>query len=198
MEKEQNDNKDKDNVKPLLKHKASEKEKTKKKKSVVWDVKTLEEQELDRKLHPVLMKINEPKTPYTPYEEGDDEYLKKLNEVNKIQPTDELLDEVLGKLQHQVQRKDSSTSEEYLEVEVVEADGTVKKELVKKEKQHTKDFEQKRHKAYVNEFTQAKKYFQEHNIDLNVEDNNEPTIEDVTINNTLLNKFVGKVHKKEG
>ena len=195
MEKEQNEAKD--NVKPLLKHK--EKEKTKKKKSVVWDVKTLEEQELDRKLHPVLMKINEPKTPYTPYEEGDDEYLKKLNEVNKIQPTEELLDKVLGKLQqHQVQRKDSSTSEEYLEVEVVEADGTVKKELVKKEKQHTKDFEKKRHKAYANEFTQAKKYFQEHNIDLNVEDNNEPSIEDVTINNTLLNKFVGKVHKKEG
>ena len=115
-------------IKPLLKPSKSREEGKKKKKSVVWDVKTLEEQELERKLHPVLMKITEPKTPYTPYEEGEDEYLKKINEVNKIQPTEEVLDKVISQLENK-QRRDS---EEYLEVEVVEPDGTVKKELVKK------------------------------------------------------------------
>lgn len=58
-----------------------------KKKNVVWDVQSLEQQELERKLNPVKKKITEPKTPYIPYEEGDDEYLKKLNEINKTQPT---------------------------------------------------------------------------------------------------------------
>ena len=46
-------------IKPLLKPSKSREEGKKKKKSVVWDVKTLEEQELERKLHPVLMKITE-------------------------------------------------------------------------------------------------------------------------------------------
>lgn len=35
-------------------------------KSVVWDWKSLEEQELERKNNP-RTKINEPKTPYMPY-----------------------------------------------------------------------------------------------------------------------------------
>ena len=57
-----------------------------KRKSVMWDWKTLEEQELEKKLNPKI-KIDEPKTPYIPYEVGDDEYLQKLNEINKTQPT---------------------------------------------------------------------------------------------------------------
>lgn len=89
-ETEENNKSDlKEEPKPLLKN-ATEPvltRKEKKNKNVGWDWKSLEEQEKDRLLHPVLMKIDEPKTPYTPYEEGDDEYLKKLNEVNKIQPT---------------------------------------------------------------------------------------------------------------
>lgn len=53
---------------------------------VMWDWKSLEEQDIERKNNP-RKKIDEPKTPYLPYEEEDDEYLKKLNEINKTKPT---------------------------------------------------------------------------------------------------------------
>lgn len=189
-EEEKSKNADDNNIKPLLKPSKSKDETKKKKKSVVWDVKTLEEQELDRKLHPVLMKITEPKTPYTPYEEGEDEYLKKINEINKIQPTEDVLDKVISQLESKP-RKDSN-SDEFLEVEVVEPDGTVKTELVKKEGKHTKDFEEKRHKIYKNEFLEAKKYFDEHG-----EKEDEDEIVEKTINNTLINKFAGIAYEKK-
>ena len=44
-------------IKPLLKPSKSREEGKKKKKSVVWDVKTLEEQELERKLHPARSRV---------------------------------------------------------------------------------------------------------------------------------------------
>jgi hypothetical protein len=59
---------------------------TSRNRHVNWDNQTLEEQEIERKLNP-KKKILEPKTPYLPFEEGDDEYLKKLNEINRLKPT---------------------------------------------------------------------------------------------------------------
>ena len=52
---------------------------------IIWDNKTIEEQYLDRKLHPRI-KIDEPKTPYP---DGDDEdiYQEVINKVNEIKPT---------------------------------------------------------------------------------------------------------------
>ena len=55
-------------------------------RNVNWDMESLEEQERERILYP-RRKILEPKTPYIPFEEGDDEYLNKLNEINKLKPT---------------------------------------------------------------------------------------------------------------
>ena len=60
---------------------------------IIWDNKTIEEQYLDRKLHPRI-KIDEPKTPYP---DGDDSdlYEEGLNEVNGIKPTEEVLNNVM-------------------------------------------------------------------------------------------------------
>ena len=63
---------------------------------IIWDNKTIEEQYLDRKLHPRI-KIDEPKTPYP---DGDDEdvYQEGINKVNEIKPTEELLNNVVASL----------------------------------------------------------------------------------------------------
>ena len=61
---------------------------------IIWDNKTIEEQYLDRKLHPRI-KIDEPKTPYP---DGDDSdlYEDGLNLVNGTKPTEELLQNVVS------------------------------------------------------------------------------------------------------
>ena len=63
---------------------------------IIWDNKTIEEQFLDRKLHPRI-KIDEPKTPYP---DGDEEdlYEEGINKVNETKPTEELLNNVVASL----------------------------------------------------------------------------------------------------
>lgn len=105
-------------VKPALKHSPKESDLIKKRDSrVTWDVKQLEELEKYRLEHPITKHIDEPKTPYNVYEVidnfnqgGDDEYLATLNEVNKIDPTSELLSAVSEKL---LRDKHHFTSDEH-------------------------------------------------------------------------------------
>ena len=167
----------------------SKKEKKgKKRKSVNWDVKNLEDNELQNKLHPVTMKITEPKTPYTPYEEGDDEYFNKLNEVNKAKPTEDILAQVINTLEKIPENKE----EEYMEIEVIEKDGTVVKKMVKKEKKENKEFQEKKKKAYHNEYAIAKEFMKNHKDDDNDEDLIKKTME-----NTLANKYVGLIENQK-
>ena len=166
----------------------SKKEKKgKKRKSVNWDVKNLEDNELQNKLHPVTMKITEPKTPYTPYEEGDDEYFNKLNEVNKAKPTEDILAQVINTLEKIPENKE----EEYMEIEVIEKDGTVVKKMVKKEKKENKEFQEKKKKAYHNEYAIAKEFMKNHKDD----DNDEELIKK-TMENTLANKYIGLIENQ--
>ena len=160
--------------------------KAKKKKSVNWDVKNLEDNELQNKLHPVTMKITEPKTPYTPYEEGDDEYFNKLNEVNKAKPTEDILAQVINTLE-----KIPENSEDYMEIEVIEKDGTVVKKMVKKDKKENKEFQEKKKKAYHNEFAIAKEFMKNHKD----EDDEEDLIKK-TMENTLANKYIGLIENQ--
>ena len=160
--------------------------KAKKKKSVNWDVKNLEDNELQNKLHPVTMKITEPKTPYTPYEEGDDEYFNKLNEVNKAKPTEDILAQVINTLE-----KIPENNEDYMEIEVIEKDGTVVKKMVKKDKKENKEFQEKKKKAYHNEFAIAKEFMKNHKD----EDDEEDLIKK-TMENTLANKYIGLIENK--
>ena len=151
--------------KPLLKHhtknKDGEKDEKKDRKSIMWDNKTIEEQYEERRLHP-RQKIDEPKTPYIPYEKGDDEYLKKVTEVNKIEGTEDVLNDVINQLKN-----------------------------VKNETQKEEEFLEKRHKVYANEFKEAQKFREEHEKD---DEKIRNELEEKTINNTLINKFAGKIN----
>jgi hypothetical protein len=165
--------------------------KGKKKKSVNWDWKNLEENDIQRKLHPVTMKIDEPKTPYTPYEEGDDDYFNKLNEVNKTKPTEDILAQVNNILEKMPEKKDEEA--DLIEIEVVEKDGTVVKKLVRNENKVDKEFQEKKKKAYHNEFAKAKEFMLKHKD----EDDAEEELIKKTMENTLANKYVGFIDKKK-
>jgi hypothetical protein len=162
----------------------------KKKKSVNWDIKNLEENELQNKLHPVTMKIDEPKTPYCPIEEGDDEYFNKLNEVNKAKPTEDVLAQVINTLEKIPEKKEDD--DEYIEIEVVEKDGSVIKKMVKRDAKENKEFQEKKKKAYHNEFAKAKAFMLSHK-----DEDNEGDLIKKTMENTLANKYVGFIDKKK-
>ena len=161
-----------------------EHKKKKERKKVAWDWKTLEENEIEAKLHPCEKPVTEPKTPYTPYEEGDDEYLKRLNEVNKMPPTEDVVGAAINKLEKEPNRKDS---QEYLEVEVVESDNSVRKELIK-DCPEQKEFKEKMKNAYKNEFTEAKKFQEAHE--------DEEKLVETTLKNTLKNKYAGMTQEE--
>ena len=71
-------------------------EKIHNKSGIIWDNKTIDEQYLDRKLHPRI-KIDEPKTPY-PDGDDNDAYQEGMNKLNEIKPTEELLNDVVNSL----------------------------------------------------------------------------------------------------
>ena len=134
------------------------------------------------------MKITEPKTPYTPYEEGDDEYFNKLNEVNKAKPTEDILAQVINTLE----KIPENNEDDYMEIEVIEKDGTVVKKMVKKDKKENKEFQEKKKKAYHNEFAIAKEFMKNHKDEDDEEDLLKKTME-----NTLANKYIGMIENNK-
>ena len=86
-------------------------ENIKQKSGIIWDNKTIDEQYLDRKLHPRI-KIDEPKTPY-PDGDDNDLYQEGINKLNEIKPTEELLNDVVNSLlvKDEEEKKNSKTKE---------------------------------------------------------------------------------------
>ena len=78
---------------------------------IIWDNKTIDEQYLDRKLHPRI-KIDEPKTPYPDGDESDI-YQEGINKLNEIKPTEELLNDVVNSLMetNEEKKKNIKTNE---------------------------------------------------------------------------------------
>ena len=121
-----------------------------------------------------------------------------------------MLNEVTEKLNSKNIRKNSEDSsndqeknddDDYIEVEVCCPDGTIKKELKKKDYKNSKEFLRKRKQAYENEFSVAKKKFKESEeneiFSGESESESEKEFEKETLKNTLYNKFSGKVPKEK-
>ena len=85
-------------AKSLLKPPSDTDKNKKKKNTVVWDTKNLEENAEYLRLHPRTMRIEEPKTPYDPYEQGDDLYLEKVRQMFNVKATEDVLNDVSNEL----------------------------------------------------------------------------------------------------
>ena len=210
--------------KSLLKKSTGERKKSN--KTIQWDWETIEAQQLDMKLNPPLMRIEEPKTPYDPYEKEDCAYLEKVRRMFRVQPTvkniffliffifskyifqQEVLDDVTRELEKIPVRKNSNENlnKELVDIETIDNEGKINIEKISKEHRDNIEFLKKRKIAYENEFVQGEnfvekgleeKYKGNNNIELSEEDKREIELDDRTLKNTIINKFSHIILKKE-
>ena len=193
-------------AKSLLKSSSITEKSSKKKNSVVWDTKNLEENAEYLRLHPPTMRIEEPKTPYDPYEQGDDLYLEKVRQMFNVKATEEVLNDVSNELFKHFDEKGEKKDDEMVEIEAYE-DGKLVKKKVSKNHRDNIEFLKKRRVAYGNEYTNAKKLVEDENEDnknklnkkreLTEEELKEIELDDQTVKNTIINKFSSLVFKKK-
>ena len=193
-------------AKSLLKPSSDLNNKPKKKKnSVVWDTKNLEENAEYLRQHPPTMRIEEPKTPYDPYEQGDDLYLEKVRQMFNVKATEDVLNDVSKELMKLFDENgERKNSDEMVEIEVYE-DGKVVKKKVTKTHRDNIEFLKKRRVAYGNEYTNAKKVVEDEENknkkkdkrELTEEELKEIELDDQTVKNTIINKFSSMVFKKK-
>ena len=155
-------------AKSLLKTSSDKKEK--KKNTVVWDTKNLEENAEYLRLNPPTMRIEEPKTPYDPYEQGDDSYLEKVRQMFNVKPTEDVLNDVSNELmKHFDSKGNQKENEEFVEIEVYENGNLVKKKVSKSHRDNI-EFLKKRRVAYGNEYINAKRQIESEQIDNNLKE----------------------------
>ena len=191
--------------KSLLKTSNQEK-KPKKHNKVVWDTKNLEENEEYIRQHPPTMRIEEPKTPYDPYEQGDDTYLEKVRQMFNVKATDDVLNDVTTELiKHFGEKKNEDDDDDFVDIEVMENGEIIKKRVSKKHKDNI-DFLKKRKVAYGNEYVTAKKMMEKEGEEneekkdkkeLTEEELKEIELDDQTVKNTIINKFSHIIFKKQ-
>ena len=193
-------------AKSLLKTSTDQETKKKKKNAVVWDTKNLEENAEYLRLHPPTMRIEEPKTPYDPYEQGDDSYLEKVRQMFNVKPTEDVLNDVSKELMKHFDSKGNKKEDddEYVEIELYENGEYVKKKVSKNHKDNI-EFLKKRRVAYGNEYTNAKKIMESEKEENNNKNNRELTeeelkeieLDDQTVKNTIINKFSSMIFKRQ-
>ena len=193
-------------AKSLLKTSSDSDKKEKKKNCVVWDTKNLEENAEYLRLNPPTMRIEEPKTPYDPYEQGDDSYLEKVRQMFNVKPTEDVLDDVSNELTKYFDSKgNQKETGEFVEIEVYENGELVKKKVSKSHKDNI-EFLKKRRVAYGNEYTNAKiqmesekeeKNNPKKERELTEEELKEIELDDQTVKNTIINKFSSMIFRKQ-
>ena len=190
----------------MLKTSSNSDKKEKKKNCVVWDIKNLEENAEYLRLNPPTMRIEEPKTPYDPYEQGDDSYLEKVRQMFNVKPTEDVLNDVSNELmKHFDSKGNQKDNDEYVEIEVYENGELVKKKVSKNHRDNI-EFLKKRRVAYGNEYTNAKKQMESEKEEKNSikkerelteEDLKEIELDDQTVKNTIINKFSSMIFRRQ-
>lgn len=192
-------------VKSLLKTSSDTDKKEKKKNTVVWDTKNLEENAEYLRLNPPTMRIEEPKTPYDPYEQGDDSYLEKVRQMFNVKPTEDVLNDVSKELmKHFDSKGNQKYNDEMVEIEVYENGNLVKKKVSKNHRDNI-EFLKKRRVAYGNEYTNAKRQMESEQMDNNIKKDRELTeeelkeieLDDQTVKNTIINKFSSMIYRRQ-
>ena len=194
-------------AKSLLKPSSITEKTSKKKNSVVWDTKNLEENAEYLRLHPPTMRIEEPKTPYDPYEQGDDLYLEKVRQMFNVKATEDVLNDVSNELfKHFDEKGEIKKDNEMVEIEVYE-DGKLVKKKVSKNHRDNIEFLKKRRVAYGNEYTNAKKLVENEDEEnnnknkkkkeLTEEELKEIELDDQTVKNTIINKFSSMIYRRQ-
>ena len=198
--------------KSLLK-KSKNKKNPNKNKNIEWDTQAIEEHKEYFSQHPPTMHIDEPKTPYTPYEEGDNDYLEKVRRMFKVEATEDVLKDVSKELDKLKDKKNNE--DEFMNVMIIDKDGNKNMKMVSKDHKENIEFLKKRKIAYENEYIKANEIIKEddkkeinnniqtikdNNIDkeeMNEERRKEIELDDMTLKNTIINKFSGIIRKKE-
>ena len=101
------------------------------------------------------MHIDEPKTPYTPYEEGDNDYLEKVRRMFKVEATEDVLKDVSKELDKLKDKKNNE--DEFMNVMIIDKDGNKNMKMVSKDHKENIEFLKKRKIAYENEDKSIKK-----------------------------------------
>ena len=184
-----------------------------KNKNIEWDTQAIEEHKEYFSQHPPTMHIDEPKTPYTPYEEGDNDYLEKVRRMFKVEATEDVLKDVSKELDKLKDKKNNE--DEFMNVIIIDKDGNKNMKIVSKDHKENIEFLKKRKIAYENEYIKANEIIKEddkkeinnniqtikdNNIDkeeMNEERRKEIELDDMTLKNTIINKFSGIIRKKE-
>ena len=194
--------------KSLLKKSKNTNNNNKNRKNIEWDTQAIEEHKEYFSQHPPTMHIDEPKTPYTPYEEGDNDYLEKVRRMFKVEATEDVLKDVSKELDKLKDKKNNE--DEFMNVIIIDKDGNKNMKMVSKDHKENIEFLKKRKIAYENEYIKANEIEKENdekeieikdnNIDneeINEERRKEIELDDMTLKNTIINKFSGIIRKKE-
>ena len=123
-------------------------EKIHNKSGIIWDNKTIDEQYLDRKLHPRI-KIDEPKTPYPDGDESD-LYQEGINKLNEIKPTEELLNEVVNSLKENDDEKKKNLKTKELKKKAYDNEYTKALKFYNENREKFEDLPLERKKSLTN------------------------------------------------
>lgn len=151
---------------------------TEKKKTVVWDTNSIEEQKKERTKECIHTET---------YVQCDTKQISKALSLTSTSKNSNRRNST--RIMSSISQKFKLFFEDQLVVEVINADGTIKKEKMPIRETGSNEFNKTRNQKYVNEYVKAAEFFNQNIEERDCEDDN---AED-TFTNTIRNQYVGKL-----